>query len=140
MSQASTYIRQLPELTDDNRTFWTAGEFGELRISRCPDCGQYTHPPSPICPGCLGRSVVPSRVSGRGRVVAYTVNRHAFVPGMPVPFIVVLVEIAEQEGTWIFSEMRHCAPERIRIGLPVRVGFEHIEDVWLPCFEPEDAI
>ena len=32
-----------------------------------------------------------------------------------------------------------CAPDDVRIGMPVQVIFEHHDDVWLPLFEPAAA-
>jgi hypothetical protein len=29
-------------------------------------------------------------------------------------------------------------PEDVRVGLPVRVVFEHSDDVWIPLFTPAD--
>jgi uncharacterized OB-fold protein len=29
-----------------------------------------------------------------------------------------------------------CEPERVQIGMPVRVAFEQHDDVWIPLFEP----
>jgi uncharacterized OB-fold protein len=32
-----------------------------------------------------------------------------------------------------------CEPDEVRIGMRVKVVFEHREDVYLPLFEPERA-
>ena len=38
----------------------------QLLINRCDDCGQFHHPPKPICPECWSRNLTPTEVSGRG--------------------------------------------------------------------------
>ena len=42
-------------------------------------------------------------------------------------------------GVRLTSNIVGCAPEAVRIGLPVRVVFEPVEDVWLPLFEPLES-
>src|SRR5262245_66215205 len=58
-------FRILPRLDDVNREFWTGGAHGELRLWRCQDCGEYVHPPQPICPRCLAKDLAVEAVSGR---------------------------------------------------------------------------
>jgi len=128
--------RQLPGLTPDNRAFWTGGKDGELRITRCGDCGRYTHPPLPLCFFCKSENVAPVAVSGRGQVHTCTVNHRAWLPGMAVPFVFAVVELEEQEGLFVMTNIVGCAPEAVHIGQRVQVRFEQHEDVWLPMFEP----
>lgn len=129
--------RQLPGITPDNRAFWTGGGEGELRILHCADCGQYTHPPLPVCFFCKGDNVAPKAVSGRGTVHTFTVNRRAWLPGMAVPFVFAVVELDERPGLFVMTNIVGCEPAAVRIGQRVRVRFERHEDVWLPMFEPE---
>ncbi|HKY90021.1 MAG TPA: zinc ribbon domain-containing protein, partial [Nevskiaceae bacterium] len=80
--------RPLPQLTPENRAFWTGGEHGRLMIHRCEACGHWIHPPSPICPHCRARDVSPHAASGRGTVATFTVNHQPWRPTMAVPFVV----------------------------------------------------
>ena len=52
-----------------------------------------------------------------------------------------LVEIVEQTGLRLTTNLVNCPLEDIRIGMAVRVVFRHLEDpggdVWLPLFEPD---
>ena len=50
--------------------------------------------------------------------------------------MVAIVELPEQEGLRLTTNLVNCALEDVRIGMPVRVLFEQWEDVWLPLFEP----
>ncbi len=128
----------LPALDDENRFFWTAGADGELRFLRCQDCRCFIHPPRPRCAVCRGENLSPESVSGRATIASFTVNHQAWTPGMEVPFVVAIVELPEQPGLRLMTNLVGCAPEAARIGMPVRVCFEQHEDVWLPYFEPSE--
>jgi uncharacterized OB-fold protein len=127
--------RPLPEVTPDNEHFWHGGEDGKLVFSRCRACASFVHPPAPVCPKCLGRELVPETVSGLGTVVACTTNHKAWVPGDEVPYVIAIVELDEQPGLRLTSNVVGCAPDRVRIGMRVRVRFEAHGDVWIPLFE-----
>lgn len=128
-------MRKLPLLSAENRPFWTGGERGELLIHRCRDCERYFHPPAPVCRFCSSLAVGPAPVSGRGRVAAFTINRQAWIPELAEPYVVAIVELEEQEGLRFLSNIVGCDPETVEVGLPVKVVFEHVEDVWIPLFE-----
>jgi uncharacterized OB-fold protein len=136
-----TPFRILPKLTDDNREFWTRGARGELCFWRCQDCGYYVHPPQPICPTCLSKDLAVEAVSGRATLASYTINHQAWMPGPELPYIVAIIEIVEQPSVRLTTNLVNCPHDEIRIGMPVRVTFEHHPDpdgdVYLPLFEPE---
>jgi uncharacterized OB-fold protein len=133
-------FRILPRLTDRNRFFWEGGRVGELRFLRCQHDGYFIHPPTPICPKCLGKDLQPEAVSGRATLVTYTVNHQPWMPGPELPFVVAIVEIEEQPSLRLTTNLVNCSPDAARIGMPVRVVFEHHPDpdgdVYLPLFEP----
>ena len=132
-------FRVLPRLTDLNRHFWTGGAEGRLQFLRCSPCGTWVHPPAPVCPACLSRDVAPAAVSGRATVASFTLNHQPWVPAPDHPYAIAIVEIEEQPGLRLMTNVVHCAPESVRIGMPVRVVFEQRGDVWIPLFEPADA-
>lgn len=131
--------RLLPLLDDAVRPFWTGGARGELTFWRCQSCGHYLHPPAPVCPVCLSRDLTPKAVSGQGTVVSFTVNHRAWNRTVPVPYVVALVELAEQQGLRLIANLVGADPGTLTVGLPVRVIFEHEDDVWLPSFQPDQA-
>ena len=56
------------------------------------------------------------------------------------PYIIAWVSIDEQPDVRLTTNLVDIEPDDVRIGMPVRVLFEHAEDVWLPLFTPvEDA-
>jgi uncharacterized OB-fold protein len=137
-------FRLLPELSERNRRFWTAGGEGRLELLRCTHCGTYVHPPAPRCPHDQATELAWTPVSGRATVATFTVNHQAWMPGPELPYVVAIVEIAEQPSLRLTTNVVGCAPEAVRIGRPVRVTFEHHPDpdgdVWLPLFEPDPAV
>lgn len=128
-------FRVQPVLDDENRFFWTSGEDGWLRILRCSSCGYFLHPPLPRCPECGGRDVAPELVSGRATVHSFTVNHHSWDGGTE-PYAIGLVELAEQTGMRLTTNIVGCSPDEVRIGMAVRVVFEQRDLVWFPLFEP----
>lgn len=134
----STPFRILPRVTDRNRHFWTGGRDGELRFLRCRRCGTWVHPPAPVCPACLGDDLDVAAASGRARVATYTVNHQAWMPGPELPYVVAIVELPEQHGLRLITNLVEVDPAEVRIGMEVEVVFEaHPDDeVWIPLFRP----
>lgn len=132
-------FRVLPRVTDDDEHFWTGGEHGELRIQRCRECRTWIHPGAPVCPACLSRDVAPEVASGRGEVHTYTINVQPWNPTFEHPYVIAVIELDEQPGLRITSNVYGCDPDDVHVGMRVEVFFELFEDVWLPLFRPETA-
>jgi uncharacterized OB-fold protein len=128
-------IRKLPALTADTAPFWQGGSRGVLQIYYCAACHRYFHPPNPICPSCNSFDVAPRPVSGRGRVVSFTINRQAWTPELVEPYVVAIIELVEQANLRLLSNIVDCDPNEVAIDMPVAVTFAHFEDIWIPLFE-----
>jgi uncharacterized OB-fold protein len=128
--------RMLPPITDVNRAFWTGGTRGELLIQRCQSCGVWVLPPTDRCTAC-GGELRAEPVSGRGTVFTFTVNRHPFNPAVPLPYVIALVELEEQPGLRLVTNIVGCDPDAVVIDMPVRVRFEDRGEVFVPVFEPD---
>ncbi|MEM8661943.1 MAG: OB-fold domain-containing protein [Pseudomonadota bacterium] len=135
----SSVLRTLPETEKHTEAFWTGGSTGSLLINRCQSCGHYIHPPVPMCPKCHSRDVKPEAVSGRAIVISFTVNYMPWVPDLAVPYIFAAVELEEQPGLRLSTELINIAPEAVAIGMPVKVTFLQQEEIYLPLFEPIDT-
>ena len=129
-------VRPLPLVTPENEFFWHSGSDGRLRFKRCRACGRYQHPPRPRCDACLSDDIYVDPVSGRGTLATYTVNHQAWLPDFPPPYVIAIVELEEQSGLRLTSNIVKCDESELRIGMPLRVVFELCEDVYLPLFEP----
>jgi len=95
--------------------------------------------PTGHCPDCAS-ALVPHPVSGLGTVFTYTVNYQPFNPAVSVPYVIAIVELAEQADLRIAANIVDCEPDSVFIGLPVEVRFERhaVEDgiVFVPVFAP----
>jgi uncharacterized OB-fold protein len=132
-------IRILPELTPENTPFWTSGERGELMIAHCDACDHAIHPPELICPKCLSRSVTPRAAAGTGVIHSFTINHQAWLPNLPVPYALAVVDLDGEPGVRLTAQLLDVEPDSVAIGQRVRVSFVHVEDVWIPQFHRIDA-
>jgi uncharacterized OB-fold protein len=129
--------RLLPALNDLNRPYWTGGAKGDLLILRCESCRRWQHPPLAACSAC-GSALVAEKVSGNGALFSYTVNYQPFHPDVAPPYVVAIVELAEQDDIRLPTNIVNCDPDTLHVGMPVRVLFEQHGDVFVPIFEPAD--
>ena len=131
--------RIIPALDDATRRYWTAGADGRLRIAHCDACARFVHPPRQTCPDC-GQGLGYRAVSGDATLFTYTVAHQQFNPGVPTPFVIALVELAEQPGLRLVTNILDCDPEALICGMPLRVRFEQQRSgddiVYVPVFTP----
>ena len=130
-----TSPRPAPAVTDVNRAFWTGGASGQLLIQRCT-CGRWIHPPVPSCPNCGGTELRPEAVSGRATVFTFTVNRHPYDPSIPLPYVIAVVELVEQAGLRLTTNIVNCPADAVEVGMDVKVTFEQQDELFIPLFEP----
>ena len=134
-----TVDRPLPAPDADTAFFWEGTARRELLILRCDRCARYVHYPRPSCNACAATTLTPTKVSGRGTVYSYTIT-HRAVPGYEPPFVVALVELEEQTGLRLITNLVDVPLDEIRIGMPVAVFFQPVaEGVWLPLFRRRSA-
>lgn len=68
---------------------------------------------------------------------AATVNHQQWFPSLPTPYVVAIVELAEQPGLRMLTNVVGCDPEEVRSGMAVEVAFEQLSAaIWLPVFRP----
>ena len=125
--------RVLPATQGPSGFFWTSGADGRLRFLRCEACSYLIHPPTSYCPRCGGRNGVPQVVSGCGTVYSFTVNHQPW-DGAGDVYIIAVVEMAEQQGLRLATDLVDVAPEDVRIGMAVEVVFEDHDPVYIPLF------
>jgi uncharacterized OB-fold protein len=131
--------RILPKFQEHNRAYWTGGADGQLLIDQCTGCALWVHPPAADCPDC-GGALAARPVSGHGAVFTYTVNHQPFNPTVPIPYVIAIVELAEQADLRIATNIVDCEPDSVYVGLPVEVRFERhdVDDdsLFVPVFAP----
>jgi uncharacterized OB-fold protein len=127
----------IPGYSDLTRPYWEQARNGQLVTQHCDACDRSWHPPLPACPHCHGTDLGWRPARGEGTVYSYTIVRHPTHVALAdkVPYVVVIVELAE--GPRLVSGITGCAPEEVRVGMPVRVCFRPVTDeITLPYFEP----
>ena len=133
--------KPLPAITEDGAPYWEGCRRGELRAQRCAACGHLRWPPSVLCPRCLAEGGEWVPLSGRGVVWSFIVVHRPQHPGFfaDAPYNVAIVEL--EEGIRLHGNVVECANDALRIGLPVEVVFEKIDDeVTLPKFRPRAGL
>jgi uncharacterized OB-fold protein len=69
-------------------------------------------------------------------VHTFTVNHQPWYPNLDPPYVVAIVELPEQAGLRLTTNLVGVPVDEVQIGQPVQVTFEQYDDVWLPFFEP----
>lgn len=130
--------RPLPLVTDDNRHHWSGSAQG-WSVLRCVACRRWLLPPAPVCRHCHADGPVPEPVSGDARLLSWTLNVQPWLPGMEVPFVVVLLALDEQDDLRLLTDLLDADGNMVRttdglfIGAPLRLVFEQVaDDVALP--------
>ena len=125
-----------PVVSPDTAFFWEGTARHELRIQRCGGCGTLRHPPGPMCPVCGFARPEYDVAAGTGEIYSYVVHHHPPVPGRQLPIVIVLVQLTE--GVRMVGELLGTDPERVRIGLPVRVSFIEVDgELILPAWQED---
>ncbi|AEW94720.1 MULTISPECIES: Zn-ribbon domain-containing OB-fold protein [Streptomycetaceae] len=135
----------LPEIDEFTRPYWRAAARGRLLIRRCRACGAAHHYPREFCPECWSEDVVWEEASGRATLYTWSVVHVNDLPPFRsgLPYVAAVVDLAE--GPRMMTGITGCAPERLRIGMALRVAFrpceppDAAEGVVAPVFEPEAA-
>ena len=120
--------RPLPRLDEESRGFWEAARRHELVVQRCRSCGAFRYHPRAVCPACLSDDTEWVRASGRGEIYTFTVTRQNQAPAFAARVPYVLAYVLLDEGVQVLTNIVDCAPEAVRIGMPVEVTFEDLND------------
>lgn len=105
---------------------WEGVKQEKLLIQKCKGCGKILHPPRPMCPACQSTESEHIEASGKGKIYSYVTYHKSPHKGFKAPYSVVLVEL--EEGPRVISNMVDVKPEEIKIGMPVKVAYEKIDD------------
>ena len=134
----------VPQLDPNNRAFFTSGK---LLLQECAACGTVQHPPEDLCHRCQGTAFRAREVAPHGTIYSYTVVRHPTHPGLSqaVPYAIVLVSLDALPEVRITGNLLHLAPEKLRVGLPVKAIWEEVRDdagetLRLPQWAPAEEV
>jgi uncharacterized OB-fold protein len=129
-------LRPYPD--PDTAGYWDAARRHQLDILRCARCGRYVHFPAPTCDVCGTTDLHWTTVSGRGTVYTFVVVHQSTTPGFDVrtPYVVAWIELEEQVGLHVLSDIVECHPSEVSIGMLVEVVFDDMGDAVVPRFRP----
>ncbi|MDG2004155.1 MAG: Zn-ribbon domain-containing OB-fold protein [Novosphingobium sp.] len=127
----------VPDIDDVNRLYFEGTASGELRIRHCKRCESLFRFAHAWCPDCWSQDLDYKLASGRGKVETFTVVHQAPYESFEdrIPYVIALVEL--EEGVRMMSNIVDCEPDRVEIGLPVKVAYEQRGPVMLPMFTPD---
>jgi uncharacterized protein len=117
----------LPQITEVNRAFFSAGA---LTLQRCRRCAQVQHPPHELCHHCQSDTFDYVETSGLGMVDNVTIVHHAGDRRLAdhVPYNVVIVIPDDHPDVRIVGNVINAADTAIEIGAPVRCVFTDVLD------------
>lgn len=137
--QQASPARIVDGLGGHGSSFWTGGAEGLLLVPHCGACERWVLPLASDCPDCDGE-LAPRPVSGLGTVFTYTIDFHPFNPAVPVPYVIAIIELDDQPGLRLVSNVVDCSADTVDVGMPVKVRFERqvLADgtVYVPVFAP----
>jgi uncharacterized protein len=120
--------------------FWHAVPRHELHILRCQNCAHYVHYPRAISTAASRWNCCPKRVSGRAQLYGYTWATQAFHPYFvdKLPYCSAVVELAEDAGVRMTTNIIDCPRDEVRTGMRVEVLFREVAPgLVLPLFRPD---
>lgn len=128
--------KPVPEPDVVSAFYWAAAREERLEVLGCRGCGHLHHPPDVACPRCLSQDLAPVPVSGRGSVYTFTVARQPFDAAFSeeIPYVLALVELEEQEGLRVLTNIVGPGLDRLAVGSAVEVVFEERDGWRLPQF------
>ena len=129
--------KPLPAVTEEGAPYWAACREHRLAVQQCAACGHLRFPPSVVCPECLAFEHRWTSLSGCGTIYSFIVVHRPQHPAFfaDAPYNVAIVEL--EEGIRLHTNVVECANDELRIGMPVEVVFEKVDDeITLPKFRP----
>lgn len=95
---------------------------GKLMAGKCLKCGKMHLPPRPLCDNCYGQEFEWVEVSGKGKLLTYTVI-HVAPPQFQAlaPYAVGIVQL--ENGLKIPGMISGVPQEQLKIGLDLTIDF-----------------
>ena len=133
-SEAPSPERPLPDLSEpDTGPFWAATKQHRLTYQACGSCGEIIFHPRRHCTNCLSTDLRWHDSAGGGTVYTYTVIHQHGLPYFrgKLPYVLGFIDL--DEGFRLLAEI-DAAPETIRVGQRVTVGWEDHAELAVPFF------
>jgi uncharacterized OB-fold protein len=131
-------LRPVPVPDEYNRFYWDAAAAHRLVLQRCDRCARFQYPPDVVCVHCQSVDMTPTELSGRGTLYSFAVLDRSFHPGWTTPpsYVVALVELDEQPGLRMLTNVVDIGEQELAVGMPMEVTFEERPQITVPQFRP----
>ncbi len=95
----------------------------KLMASKCQKCGKIHLPPRPVCDNCYGQDFVWVEVSGKGRLLTYTII-HVAPPQFQSlsPYTVGIVQL--ENGLNLPGMISGVAEDKLKVGMELTIDFK----------------
>lgn len=130
-------LARLPgiRIDHDNKAYYRGLLQHRLLLNRCKTCGTWHSPPRATCPKCWSWDLVPTEISGKGRVYLFSFRNGVPAHGNPSePSAVAAIELPE--GVRFTTTIVNCPKADIRIGMPVALVWVEEDGMPMPAFQP----
>lgn len=117
--------------------YWQACNDSKLVMQQCGACHKFRWTPSPLCTFCAHDEFEWTELSGKGKIITWTIITHPIHPAAvaKVPYVVAIIELTEQEGLRMISNLVGADAAVIAVDAAVSVEFEaHPSGQKLPVF------
>jgi len=112
---------------------WQSIEEGQMKLQRCRQTGTFYYPPGPACPESLSFDVEWAPISGKGKILSWTVFHRQYLPAYPAPHLVVAVAL--EEGPIMIGYMDHDSLPELKLDRGVGMRYvEHPDGYRVPKF------
>lgn len=104
----------------------TPEEAPNLIASRCKVCGDISFPPKLLCGKCEGGDMEEYLLNNRATVYSYTVIYQGGLPGVDIPYALVIVKFSDDDELLIAGQMTGTDPEDVKIGMEVETVIDTV--------------
>lgn len=141
---SGSVAKPVPVIDDASRPFFEGALRGLLMLRRCRVCGTFMWPVGgirtplrPRCVSCFSGDLEWAASTGRGTLYSFALMHQVYHPAFAaeVPYNISIVEL--EEGVRVTSAVIGVANDELRIGMPLEVVFDQLDDqVAIPKFKP----
>jgi uncharacterized OB-fold protein len=129
--------RPLPRFPErDSQPFWEATKQHRLTYQKCDACQNVVFYPRNHCNRCGAGELSWLDSKGEGTVYTFSIVRANRSPAFRdyVPYVLSYVDL--DEGFRLMTNIVGTEPEKVKIGMRVKVSWEDQGEVALPFFAP----
>jgi Predicted nucleic-acid-binding protein containing a Zn-ribbon len=103
-----------------------------MTLQQC-ECGSFRYPPGPACPDCGSLRYAWVPLSGRARLLSWTIFHRQYLPAYPAPTLVVAAQL--EEGPIMVANMDVSIAAELALDRPLVMAYaDHPDGYVIPVF------